>query len=100
MKYFNLLNFLKSKNVIKIYKGKDDCCRCGCGGKYYYKKFENLLNDADLEFQTLNEYGDYKTKSRFFMEEAQGNKEGFINIPIYNKNNKCYCIYYKNKAVA
>ena len=28
MTYFNLIDFLKTKNVIKIYKGKDDCCRC------------------------------------------------------------------------
>ena len=100
MQYFNLVDFLKDKVVVKIYKGKDNYCRCGCGGYYHYKNTKKMLNDVDISFKDLYDNGDYKTKSRFFMQNAEGNKEGFINIPIYNKNNKCYCVYYKNKNIS
>lgn len=28
-------------NVEKLYDGKGNCCRCGCGGEYYYNTEEN-----------------------------------------------------------
>jgi hypothetical protein len=36
------------ENVEQMYEGKGNCCRCGCGGNYYYpdhnaRKIENVL---------------------------------------------------------
>lgn len=50
MKTFNeILNAAgkSTDNIIKIYRGKDNYCRCGCGGKYFYpgdRGFTRALN--------------------------------------------------------
>jgi hypothetical protein len=44
---------LRNLNIIQIYKGKDDHCRCGCGGKYYYpedRSFKRILKNAEKAF--------------------------------------------------
>ena len=100
MAYFDLIDFLKEKTIVNIYKGKDNYCRCGCGGRYHSPNAntKNMLKNVNNYFKDLYEKGDYEAQSRFFMKKAEGNGDGFINIPIYDKNNKCYCIYYKNKS--
>lgn len=98
---FNIENFLNSVEIVKIYKGKDDYCRCGCGGTYRYTKLERIKKNAISAFRELRSYGDEKHKFRFMVSNASKNYEGYINIPIYNernlKYNQCYCIYFKNK---
>lgn len=46
--YATLDELMENMNgkAVKVYSGKDDCCRCGCGGKYYYagsKLFNAML---------------------------------------------------------
>ena len=98
---FKFEDFLKSVEIVKIYKGKDDYCRCGCGGKYHYSKFDRFVKNAILAFHELRSYGDEKHKFRFMFRNASNVSEGYVNIPIYNernpKYNQCYCIYFKNK---
>ena len=98
---FNLKEFLKSVEIVKIYKGKDDYCRCGCGGSYRYTKLKRITNNAINAFSELRSYGDEKHKFRFMFRSASGNNEGYVNIPVYIernlKYNQCYCIYFKNK---
>lgn len=66
--------------ITKIYSGKDNCCRCGCQGKYYSrgdKMFAGILRKAKkLAFsQGYEDYGN------------------FINIPY--GNNRAYTIYFE-----
>lgn len=90
--------------IEKIYKGKDEYCRCGCGGKYYYKdkvskrQFDTLFRNAHKALNNLEKYGDNKHMKRFEIYFNDSN-EGFINIPIFNEfnsnYNQCYTIYFK-----
>lgn len=91
---------------IKAYKGKDNHCRCGCGGKYYYpehKSFERILKNANKALHNLIEYGDEFIINRdYFFSDATKEVEGYINIPIFNdfnpRNfNQCYCLYFIKK---
>jgi hypothetical protein len=93
----SLSEILKDKEVIKIYSGKDDYCRCGCGGKYHYpsaRMFKAMLRRADEALYELR-WADEAHQYRFMQST------GYINIPIYNearpKQNRCYCVYFKNK---
>lgn len=106
LKTIGLKNFLADKNIEKIYKGKDDYCRCGCGGKYIYDedKFNKYIENAEKALTTLYEDGDVKTKNKFFHSNYGTEKNmirSYINIPIFNeknpKYNQCYCIYYLTK---
>ena len=97
----NFDSFFANKEIVKIYKGKDDHCRCGCGGKYHYSPSKRLLNNAKCALSDLHWYGDEAHRRRFFMSAASTNHEGYMNIPIYKEDNprfnQCYCIYFKNK---
>lgn len=53
--------------IEKVYSGRDNCCRCGCRGKYYTpenkmfksimkRALEKLSNPMDVE---IKEYGNY-----------------------------------------
>jgi hypothetical protein len=94
-------DFLNSVEIVKIYKGKDDYCRCGCGASYRYTKLGRITKNVIRAFHELRAYGDEKHKFRYMFSSASNSCEGYINIPIYNernpKYNQCYCIYFKNK---
>lgn len=93
--------FLKDKNVYKIYVGKDNCCRCGCGGTYYYKQkiqdklnFDKYIQEAFKRCNSMRESSQLALENFAYNEfKIRNNKEGYINIPM--PKNKCYCIYYK-----
>ena len=40
------INFDK---ITKVYRGKLDCCRCGCGGNYLYTSIEAERLNADRD---------------------------------------------------
>lgn len=73
-----LSSALAEGTISKIYSGQDNCCRCGCRGKYYNKgdkMFAGMLRKAvKMAAQTETE--------EFY---------NFINIP-YGKN-RAYTIY-------
>lgn len=97
------------KSIAKIYSGKDHCCRCGCGGKYYYagsKLFNGMIKRAKKAFEETLEYvntycnGDFEKLCREDKDILQGfvYRPGvYVNIPKLSGNNKCYCIYFKNE---
>ena len=33
--------------ISKVYNGKRDCCRCGCGGNYIYTSFDKKNHPLD-----------------------------------------------------
>ena len=35
---------IEQENVMSVYSGKADSCRCGCSGKYYYSS--NMVGEA------------------------------------------------------
>lgn len=42
----------KESDIKKIYRGKDNYCRCGCGGKYYdrgEKGFTRAINEMSRD---------------------------------------------------
>ncbi len=102
LKTFNLEDFLQNVEIVKIYKGKDDYCRCGCGGSYRYTKLDRIKKNAIQAFHELSIYGDRNHQNRFMLSNATASSEGYVNIPVYNernlKYNQCYCIYFKKKS--
>ena len=91
----NIENFLMNKNIIKIYAGKDNWCRCGCGGHYYYHGESGFAKVMEEAFNRCNSMrpSSKLVLDNFFMREPKGHEEGYINIPLVN--NQCYCIYFK-----
>ena len=100
-------------SIVKIYSGLDHCCRCGCGGKYYKRgsvEFKRILNKLIAGKVTPYPAG----KNRYVT--GGGHREmlvevgidyggsafnggkipvsfNYINIPIDETSNKCYCLY-------
>lgn len=74
--------------ITHIYHGKDNHCRCGCGGNYFYpgdrgfKRAVNAMSKSD--FYCFNV--DFGTSKGY----------NFINIPTVDDGaeGKCYCIYF------
>ena len=76
----------KEEDIEEIYHGLDHWCRCGCGGNYFGHKdkgFRRAINAMKKDdFVTIN-----------VEKDPYGNQ--YLNIPEANKDNKCYCIYFK-----
>ena len=101
---FKSFDDLRNFNILKIYKGKDNHCRCGCGGKYYYpenRSFDRILKNAEKAFnenlKLMEENHNLPTCNRNEIEYPVETGEGYLNIPIWNKENQCYCIYFNEK---
>jgi hypothetical protein len=95
--------------ITKIYKGKDNHCRCGCGGKYYYPgdpSFKRILKNAEKVFNKNLKLEEedlipiFGTQDRYqTIHHPDGS--GWVNIPVLNESypelDQCYCIYYIGK---
>lgn len=62
----NIQQQIATNTPNKIYSGKDNCCRCGCKGKYYEPKdkmFKSMLDRSVNKFlsedSTVDVYGNY-----------------------------------------
>ena len=88
-------DFLKGKSIVKVYAGKDNYCRCGCGGDYFYNGDNGFNECLKLAFQRCNSMrpSSKLVQKNFYMNEPEGKIEGYINIPLVN--NQCYCIYFR-----
>ena len=98
----DLENLFITNKIKQIYHGKDNCCRCGCGGKYYTpsdKFFKIMFKRAKETYVKFHEYQDkyhnLDYSKRFDVYPSNDNNEGYINIPVVNADNKCYCVYFK-----
>lgn len=38
-------------DITKVYRGKDNYCRCGCGGNYYYKGEKGFTRAVNQMFK-------------------------------------------------
>lgn len=100
-------------DIKKIYSSLDHCCRCGCGGKYHDRGtigFKRILNKLIAGKVTPYPAG----KERHILGAGHNEvieevgidyggsaydggkipkKFNYINIPIDETSNKCYCLY-------
>lgn len=100
----NLDEVLKQANwteesIVKIYHGFDNCCRCGCGGRYFDRGtpgFNRALNKIRSDKFVVRPKGEVHNAPR---HEGKVVCEGlmidgnYINIPEQGTNDKCYCLY-------
>ena len=77
-------------DIVKIYHGLDDHCRCGCGGNYFYSNkqedkvgFTRAINALKKEDFVTNNV-EFDSRSAYW-----------LNIPKPYADNRCYCIYFK-----
>lgn len=108
--YATLDELMENMNgkVVKVYSGKDDRCRCGCGGKYYYagsKQFNAMLNRAKREYIKTREvcmlietdlHGLSVQEKRTYRNFVY-HPDVYVNIPRSDSNNKCYCVYFSTE---
>lgn len=84
------LQDLTIQKISQIYFGKDNHCRCGCGGTYvatsYMIEPRSAVDDTEAEALLR------KAKKYDKIHNCAEYGETYINIPL--KNNKCYCIYF------
>lgn len=100
-------------SITRIYSGLDHCCRCGCGGKYYERGsigFKRILNKLIAGKVTPYPAGKERHVTGAGHDEVikevgidyggtayDGGKIpksfNYINIPIDETSNKCYCLY-------
>ena len=107
MKLQEMLDSVAAKwtpdNVQRIYSGLDHCCRCGCGGKYYdrgsvgFKRILSKLIAGKVEpypagTQRYVTGGGHK---EWIIEEGLDFHGDYLNIPIAETSNKCYCLYFE-----
>lgn len=76
------------KGFTTVYVGKDNWCRCGCGGNYY--EFSDRMFKTAVT-KCMNMYNDGKIEK---VEFEQGHDEFWVNFSY--GNNKCFCFYAKN----
>lgn len=74
------LDAWKVGKITKVYDGKDNACRCGCEGKYYY--------ESDNAFPYILSAAIGMIQKGKIMEGP-----GFVNIS-YGRN-RAYTIYYE-----
>lgn len=98
---------IANKKITKIYKGKDNHCRCGCGGTYYYPEdrgFKRVLKNVEKTFNYYHEVKDIFPKKltleRYLESPAVPACDGYVNIPVIDEArpelDQCYCIYFQN----
>lgn len=77
-------------DIEKVYHGKDHWCRCGCGGNYFY-------NGVDKAGYTRAINKMKKPDFKAFDIESNTGSVTWINIPDADRDNMCYCIYFKKE---
>ena len=95
-------------DIKKIYHGLDHCCRCGCGGKYFYRDkpedkhgFTRAMNKLlSGKFEVREKGEEHFVKLHGCNEVCEGIDVGpskiYVNIPEANTDDKCYCLYFDN----
>jgi hypothetical protein len=88
----NELDFLNVtlSQVSQIYVGKDNCCRCGCGGTYiatsFMKDARSEVNDS-LAQRRLN-------KALKLVRDGSFVEYGGTYVNVVSGNNRAICIYF------
>lgn len=85
-----LSEFLKDCDVSQIYFGKDHCCRCGCGGKYFDK------NDVSEMTRNIKRANKFLHKNPTECELYIGSDENYLNVPtVLHGMGRAITIYFK-----
>ena len=71
----------------QIYLGKQECCRCGCGGDYASKDNPELLNKRFSRFKRMAEAGGVIT----YIDSKQ------LILEITTGDNRCLTVYLNPK---
>ena len=91
----------KITDIKRIYHGLCNCCRCGCGGRYFdagtvgFKRALNKIQKPD--FKPLAEgteviapaHGHSIVKSEGIVYDRT-----YLDIPYNKDNDKCFCLYF------
>lgn len=91
------------ENIEKLYIGKGNYCRCGCGGMYYYPDNDNgkaKILDALLRFHQYSTIGKDIFSIDDYIFEIQIDKEEDIVCTIYEKQPIEEKIYHSLKKQA
>lgn len=84
---------LKLDQLIEIYSGKNHCCRCGCGGRYF-KKDDKMIGTVLSRLERMMRDNCKNSEEADFNDFGDGN--GCVNIPYgLPHENKCYCLYFE-----
>lgn len=85
-------------DITKIYHGKENCCRCGCKGRYFkpndvgFKRALNAMQKAS--FIPLQKGVDMQAYDGIRKCEGIVYGENYIDIPYDAERDKCYCLYF------
>ena len=89
----------KVEDIIKVYHGLCNCCRCGCKGSYFEmgtKGFTRALNTIQKpDFTPLTENTLVWAPAHHDNVKSEGVVFGGNYLDPYNaENDKCYCLYF------
>ena len=91
----------KPEDIVKIYRGRDHHCRCGCGGDYFYRgrddEFNEILDEIMSDDFIPLEAGTemYSEDDGPFECDGVDVKKSYINIPYDCTTDECYCLYFE-----
>ena len=81
---------IQINQISQVYNGKDNCCRCGCGGNYVATSYMNdprsVVDDALIQ-KRLN-----KAKKLILSDVEHSIGSTYINI--VTGNNRCLTFYF------
>lgn len=84
--------------ITKIYHGLENCCRCGCGGKYFKRGtrgFTRALNTIQKpKFKALAEGELMHTSYGVAICRGIDHGSNYLDIPYNANTDKCYCLYF------
>lgn len=88
----------KLSDITRIYSGRENCCRCGCGGRYFDRGtvgFTRAINKMKRDdFKPLPKGADMYAS--YGLQKSRGIEfgENYVDIPYDSDNDKCYCLYF------
>jgi len=84
--------------ITRIYSGRENCCRCGCGGKYFDRGtvgFTRAINKMKRDdFKPLPKGADMWANYGRCVCRGVEFGENYCDIPYNADNDKCYCLYF------
>lgn len=93
----------KITDITKIYSGLCNCCRCGCGGRYFeagsvgFKRALNKIQKPD--FEPLAEGTEVIAPAHdhdIVKSEGIVYDHTYLDIPYNKDNDKCFCLYFED----
>ena len=70
-------------DITRIYRGRDNYCRCGCGGVYHEPGSRGMKMAVNR-----------MSKNTFNPDGAIEIGKTYVNIPYDSNKDLCYCVYF------